>query len=119
VDAGNADGRLLFVVGSDVAAGGVALLDRAGVAAAGFHAITMILLPLAPLYFISAWKFRGWRVPMLIVGLGMIALGPAVYYGYYNRWTQNSGGIVPGVVGEPAPDANVGCERVELAGADR
>ena len=78
----------------------------AGIAAAGFHAITLLLLPLAPLYFISMGRFRGSRVPMLLGGLALIAIGPAIYYGVYNHWSRNSGGIVPGVVSEPAPDAN-------------
>jgi hypothetical protein len=78
----------------------------AGIAAAGFHAITLLLLPLAPLYFISMARFRGWRVPMLLGGMALIAFGPAVYYGCYNHWSRNSGGLVPGVVSEPAPDAH-------------
>jgi hypothetical protein len=77
----------------------------AGIAAAGFHAITLLLLPLAPLYFLSMGRFRGWRVPMLLGGMLLITVGPAIYYGCYNHWTRNSGGLVPGVVGEPAPDA--------------
>jgi Dolichyl-phosphate-mannose-protein mannosyltransferase len=77
----------------------------AGIAAGGFHSITLLLLPLAPLYFISMGKFFGRRVGLLLVGLAMIAVGPAIYYGVFNHWTQNSGGIVPGVVGEPNPDA--------------
>jgi hypothetical protein len=78
----------------------------AGIAAAGFHAITLLLLPLAPLCFLSMGRFRGWRVPMLLGGMALIALGPAVYYGRCNQWTRNSGGLAPGVAGEPAPDAN-------------
>jgi hypothetical protein len=79
----------------------------AGIAAAGVHSITLlVLLPLPPLYFVSMGRFKGWRVPMLLLGLAMISVGPAVYYGVFNRWTQNSGGVLPGVVGEPAPDAN-------------
>jgi hypothetical protein len=78
----------------------------AGVAAAGVHVITLLVLPLAPLYFISVGQFSKWRVPMLVLGMAVIAAGPAVYYGVFNRWTQNSGGIVPGVGAEPAPDAN-------------
>jgi hypothetical protein len=78
----------------------------AGTAAGGFHAITLLLLPLAPLYFVSIGKFKGWRVPLLIWGMALIVLGPAVYYGCFNRWTQNSGGIVPGVVGKTAPEAD-------------
>jgi hypothetical protein len=79
----------------------------AGIAAAGVHSITLlVLLPLPPLYFLSMRRFKGWRVPMLLLGLAMISVGPAIYYGVFNRWTQNSGGVLPGVVGEPAPDAN-------------
>lgn len=78
----------------------------AGIAAAGFHAVTLLLLPLPLLYFISMFQFRGWRVPMLLGGMALIAIGPAIYYGCFNRWTQNSGGIVPGVVGKTSPDAN-------------
>jgi hypothetical protein len=85
----------------------------AGIAAGGFHAVTMLLVPLAPLYFISMGKFRGWRVPMLIGGLLLICAGPAIYYGCYNRWTRNSGGLVPGVVGEPAPDAQWGASGLD------
>ncbi|MGD0461804.1 MAG: glycosyltransferase family 39 protein [Tepidisphaeraceae bacterium] len=77
----------------------------AGIAAGGFHVITLLLLPLAPLYFISMGRFSGWRIPSLVIGMAMIALGPAVYHGVFNRWTQNTGGLLPGVVGEPAPDA--------------
>src|SRR5579872_7281195 len=80
----------------------------AGIAAAGFHAIVLLLLPLSPLYFLSVGKFRGWRAPMLVIGMGIILVGPGIYYGFYNRWTEKSGGLVPGVVGEPAPDANWG-----------
>jgi len=78
----------------------------AGVAAGGCHAITLLLLPLAPLYFISMGKFSRWRIPALLIGLATISAGPAIYYGVFNHWTENSGGIVPGVAGEPAPDAN-------------
>jgi hypothetical protein len=77
-----------------------------GIAAGGFHAITLLLVPLAPLYFISMGRFRGWRIPLLIWGLVLICIGPAVYYGVYNKWTQNSGGIVPGVVGKTNDDAD-------------
>jgi Dolichyl-phosphate-mannose-protein mannosyltransferase len=78
----------------------------AGVAAGGCHAITLILLPLAPLYFISMGQFSRCRAAALVIGLATITVGPAIYYGVFNRWTQNSGGILPGVGGEPAPDAN-------------
>jgi 4-amino-4-deoxy-L-arabinose transferase-like glycosyltransferase len=78
----------------------------AGIAAAGIHSITLlVLLPMALLCFLSMAKFGGWRVPMLVAGIALIAAGPAIYYGVFNRWTQKSGGVLPGVVGEPAPDA--------------
>lgn len=78
----------------------------ASIAAAGFHAVTLLVLPLAPLYFISMGRFGGRRIAMLVGGLLIIAIAPGVYYGVYNRWTHNSGGLVPGVVGEPATYAN-------------
>jgi 4-amino-4-deoxy-L-arabinose transferase-like glycosyltransferase len=77
-----------------------------GTAAGGFHAITLLLVPLAPLYFISMGRFRAWRIPLLIWGLTLICIGPACYYAFYNQWTQNSGGIVPGVVGKTNDDAD-------------
>jgi 4-amino-4-deoxy-L-arabinose transferase-like glycosyltransferase len=78
----------------------------AGVAAAGVHVITLLLLPVAAIYFFAAGRFRLSRVFMLLAGIAVIALAPAVYYGVYNRWTQNSGGLVPGVVGNPEKSAN-------------
>lgn len=51
-------------------------------------------------------RFSRWRVAALVIGLATITVGPAIYYGVFNRWTQNSGGILPGVAGEPGPDAN-------------
>ncbi len=48
----------------------------AGIAAAGFHAITLLLLPLAPLYFISMGRFRSWRIPLLLGGMTLITVGP-------------------------------------------
>jgi len=78
----------------------------AGVAAAGFHVMTLLMLPITLLYFLSMGRFSRWRIPMLLLGMAIIAAGPAVYYGVFNRWTQNSGGLVPGVGVEPVPDAN-------------
>jgi 4-amino-4-deoxy-L-arabinose transferase-like glycosyltransferase len=77
----------------------------AGIAAAGYQAVSLLLLPLAPLYFLSMGKFGWRRVTMLVVGMALIAVGPAIYYARFNQWTQNSGGLVPGVVGKPNSDA--------------
>ncbi len=78
-----------------------------GIAAGGFHGVTfLVIIPLPILYFVSMFRFGGWRVPMLIGGVVLIGVGPAIYYEVFNQWMRNTGGLVPGVVGKSSADAN-------------
>ena len=80
----------------------------AGSAAAGVHVVTMLLLVLAPLFLLTQRRMH-WRQGLLMLaGAMLIAAGPAGYYLTFNRWAERSGGLVPGVTAEPAPDANWG-----------
>ncbi len=78
----------------------------AGAAAAGFHIVTLLLLALAPIFLLTQQRIHWKQAVLLILGCLLIVSGPAGYYGTFNRWSEKSGGIVPGVGGEPAPDAN-------------
>jgi hypothetical protein len=78
----------------------------AGAAAAGVHVVTLLLLAIAPIYLLTQKRIH-WRQSLLLVaGAALILAGPMGYYLTFNRWTEKSGGLVPGVTSEPAPDAN-------------
>jgi hypothetical protein len=78
----------------------------AGAAAGGFHVVTLLLLPLAPVMLLTQRRVH-WRDALLMLaGVALIAAGPIGYYTAFNRWAERSGGLVPGVTSEPAPDAN-------------
>ena len=89
----------------------------AGGAAAGFHIVTLLLLPLAPLFFVTQRRVHWKQAVLLVLGCVLIVSGPAGYYGMFNRWTEKSGGgWVPGVANEPAPDANWGASGLNWLG---
>jgi hypothetical protein len=78
----------------------------AGAAAAGVHVVTLLLLPLAPIALLTQRTMHWRQALLMIAGAALIAAGPAGYYLGFNRWAQRSGGLLPGVTSEPAPDAN-------------
>jgi len=78
-----------------------------GVATVGLHSVGWLVVPVELLLFLTyrRWRF-GWRGlfrwMVFAVGLMIMAAGPIIFYGYYNNWTQRSGGLAPGV-GGPTP----------------
>jgi 4-amino-4-deoxy-L-arabinose transferase-like glycosyltransferase len=78
----------------------------AGVAAAGMHVVTLLLLPLAPILLLTQRRHRWHQALLMLLGIAIVVAGPAGYYAGFNRWTQRSGGLVPGLGSEPASDAN-------------
>jgi len=77
-----------------------------GIAAAGCHVVTMLLLPVAPLLVLSQPRHRWQQSLWMLAGLAIIAAGPIGYYTHFNQWNTRSGGLVPGIGAEPAADAN-------------
>ncbi|MBC7782888.1 MAG: glycosyltransferase family 39 protein [Burkholderiales bacterium] len=79
-----------------------------GTAAAGVHSLTLIPLTLVPLASIGLARWRAVRkVCLIVAGLALIGVGPAIYYLTFNRWFTVSGGLsgVPAsTVKEPAHD---------------
>lgn len=58
----------------------------ASTAAVGIHAPVLLVIAVQPLIF-TAMPGRSWkRLFGLVLGLAVIATGPAVHYGYFNRW---------------------------------
>jgi 4-amino-4-deoxy-L-arabinose transferase-like glycosyltransferase len=69
-----------------------------GMAAAGLHPTALVLLLVEPIILLSV---RGlcWRcIPLLLIGAVIISAAPAGYYLGFNRWSQQTGGLVPGQV---------------------
>ena len=60
----------------------------AGCLAAGFHADGMIFPALSPLLLLTSRRPRWSDALWLTLGLLLIALGPAGYYGTFNTWNQ-------------------------------
>lgn len=69
-----------------------------GVGAVGLHGSGLFLLVLAPIVFASIWPIRIKRALLLVVSMAIIGVGPWVYYTQFNKWTEHSGGIAPGLV---------------------
>lgn len=78
----------------------------AGLAAVGHHAVAMLVIGLTPLIALTARRFRWTTTLLMFAGMGIISAGPAGYYLGFNKWTERSGGIMPGATGNVKPDAD-------------
>lgn len=78
----------------------------AGLALAGTHAPGLLLLGLQPLFLLTQSNYHWKKFLLFLIGLAVIASGPAVHYLSFNRWTEKVDenwsaaglGWVPGVL---------------------
>jgi hypothetical protein len=70
----------------------------AGAAAVGIHSPALILLPLQPLLLLTQRRLHWKHGLMMLAGIGLIGVGPAIYYTQFSRFIERTGGPVPGAV---------------------
>lgn len=82
----------------------------AGALAVWLHASALLIITPAPLvalaYLPKDWARRIAVVVILVIGLGLIAAGPAWYYTHFSEWNRRTGGFLPGaerILGKETP----------------
>lgn len=75
-------------------------------AAVGHQMIAMLVIALTPLIALTARRFRWTTTLLMFAGLAVIGAGPAGYYLGFNKWSERSGGVMPGATGEMNPQAD-------------
>lgn len=75
-------------------------------AAVGLHMTAMLVVALTPLFVLTSRTLGVKSVLLALLGLGIIGAGPAGYYAGFNKWTEKSGGVMPGTTGTVKPNTD-------------
>lgn len=66
-----------------------------GLIAVGFHISAALIIAPQPIFLLTGGRI-GWKKPALMLcGLLVIAAAPYLYYTSFNRWIDNTGGLLP------------------------